>query len=175
MRHRDAMLPERYGTVPGAAAPFPAAPPSKWRPVYKSVIFESFCFKFGLKVDHGMGNNVVALQQRYVAVRGAAAPFPAAPPSKWRPFNNFVVFQLICFKFESKVDRRMRNDVATSPQRYGAVRGAAAPFPAASHSKWRPLNNSVIFQPICFKFVNKVYRWVRNNIVTLPQCYGAVP
>ena len=65
------------------------------------------------------------------AVRGVAAPFPAAPPLKWRPFNNSVIFQPICFKIKYKVDRRMGNDVATPLQRYGAVGGAAAPFPAA--------------------------------------------
>ena len=32
MGHLDAMSPERYGAVRGGAAPFPAAPPSKWRP-----------------------------------------------------------------------------------------------------------------------------------------------
>ena len=63
--------------------------------------------------------------ERCGAVRGGAAPFPAAPPSKWRPFNNSVIFQPICFKFEYKVDRRMKNDVATPPQRYSTVSGAA--------------------------------------------------
>ena len=99
-----------------------------------------------------MGNDVVALPQRYGATRGAAVPFPAAPPSKWRPFNNSVIFQSICFKFEYKVDRRMGNDVATLPQRYGAVPSAGTPFSAAPPSKWPPFNNSVIFQPIGFKF-----------------------
>ena len=116
-----------------------------------------------------MGNDVVTPPQRYGAVRGAAAPFPAAPPSKWRPFNNSVIFQPICFKFEYKVDRRMGNDVATPPQRYGAVRGAAAPFPAAPPSKWRPFNNSVIFQPICFKIGSKVDRRMGNDIAALPH------
>jgi len=46
----------------------------------------------------------------------------------------------------------MGNDVATPPQRYGAVRGAAAPFLVAPASKWRPFNNSVIFWSIFFKF-----------------------
>ena len=88
---------------------------------------------------------------------------------KWRPLNNFVIFQPICFKFEYKVDRRMGNDVATPPQRYGAVRGAAAPFPAAPPSKWRPFNNSVIFQPICFKIGSKVDRRMGNDIAALPH------
>ena len=152
MGHRKIMSPERYGAVRGAAAPFPAAPPSKWRPFNNSVIFRPICFKFGWKVDRRMGNDVVTRQQRYGAVCGAAAPFPAASPSKRRPFNNSVIFRPICFKFGKKVDRRMGNDVVTQPQRYGAVGGAAAPFPAAPSSKWRPSNNSVIFQPICFKF-----------------------
>merc|ERR1711873_144836 len=149
---------ERSGAIRGGTAPFPAAPPSKWRPINNSVIFQLICFKFKYKVDRGMGNDVATPPQRYGTVGGAAAPFPAAPPSKWRPFNNFVIFQPICFKFEYKVDRRMGNDVVTPPQRYGAVRGAAAPFPAAPPSKWRPFNNSVIFQPICFKFEYKVDR-----------------
>ena len=74
-----------------------------------------------------MGNDEVTPPQRNGAGRGAAAPFPAAPSSKWRPFNNSVIFQPICFKFEYKVDRRMGNDVATSPQRCGAVHGGAPP------------------------------------------------
>ena len=56
-----------------------------------------------------MGNDVVTPPQRYGAVRGAAAPFPAAPPSKWRPFNNSVIFWPICFKFGLEVDLRMGN------------------------------------------------------------------
>ena len=99
--------------------------------------------------------------------RNAAAPYGAA--LKWRPFNNSVIFQPICFKFEYKVDHRMGNDVATPPQRYGAVRGAAAPFPAAPPSKWRPFNNSVIFQPICFKIGSKVDRRMGNDIAALPH------
>ena len=83
-----------------------------------------------------MGNDVTTPPQCYGAIRGAAAPFSAAPPSKWRLFNNSVIFQPIWFKFEYKVDRRMGNDVAMPPQRYGAVRGAAAPFLAAPPSKW---------------------------------------
>jgi len=71
-----------------------------------------------------MGNDVVTPPQRYGAVPGAAAPFPAALQSKWRPFNNSVIFWPICFKFGKKVDCRMGNYVATTPQRYGAVRGA---------------------------------------------------
>ena len=76
--------------------------------------------------------------------------------SKWRLFNNSFIFQLICFKIEYKVDCRMGNDVATPLQRYGAVRGAAVPFPVAPPSKWRPFNNSVIFQPISFYVVQKL-------------------
>ena len=117
MGHRDGMLPERCDAVRGAASPFPAAPSSKWRPFNNSVIFQLICFKFKYKVDLGMGNDVGASAQRYGAVRGAAAPFPAAPPSKWRPFNNSVIFQPICFKFEYKVDLRMGNDVAMPPRR----------------------------------------------------------
>ena len=49
----------------------------------------------------------------------------------WRPFNISVIFQPICFKIEYEVVRRMRNYEATPPQRYGTVRGAGAPFPAA--------------------------------------------
>ena len=78
-----------------------------------------------------MGNDVATPPQRYGAVCGAAAPFPAAPPSKWRPFNNSVIFQPICFEFEYKVDGRMGNDVAMSPQCYCAVHVALAPFSAA--------------------------------------------
>ena len=111
MGHHNAMLPERYGAVRNAAAPFPAAPPSKWRPFNNSVIFQPICFKFEYKVDHRMGNDVTMPPQRCGAVRGSAAPFPAVPPSKWCPFNNFVIFQPICFKFEYKVDCRMGNDV----------------------------------------------------------------
>ena len=146
MGHRDEMSPERCGAVRGGAAPFPTVPPSKWRPFNNSVIFQPICFKFEYKVDRRMGNDVATPPQRYGAVRGAAAPFPAAPPSKWRPFNNSVIFQLICFKFEYKVDLRMGHREIMSPERYGVVRGAAPP------SKWRPFNNSVIFRPICFKF-----------------------
>ena len=146
------MSPERCGAVRGGAAPFPATRPSKWGLFNNSVIFQSICFKFEYKVDRRMGNDLAMAPQRCGAVRGGAAPFPAAPPSKWRPFNNSVIFQPICFKFEYKVDSRMGNDVATPLQRYGAVRGAAAPFLAAPPSKWRPFNNFVIFRPICFKF-----------------------
>ena len=116
-----------------------------------------------------MGNDIVTPPQRYGAVRGVAAPFPAAPPSKWCPFNNSVIFWPICFKIGKKVGRRMGNDVVTPPQRYGAVRGAAAPFPAAPPSKWRPFNNSVIFRPICFKFGKKVDRRMGNDVETPPQ------
>ena len=137
--------PQRYGAVRGAAAPFPAAPPSKWRPFNNSVIFQPICFKFEYKVDRRMGNDVATPPQRDAAVHGAAAPIPATPPPKWRPFNNSVIFWPICFKFGWKVDRRMGNHVATRPQRYGAVLGAAALFPAAPPSKWRPFKNSVIF------------------------------
>ena len=148
MGHRDAMLSERYGAVRGAAAPFPAAPPSKWRPFNNSVIFRPICFKFGKKVDCRMGNDAATPPQRYGAVRGAisgGATFKMAPIQE-------LIFQPICFKFGWKVDRRMGNGVATPPQRYGAVGGAAAPFLAAPPSKWRPFKNSVIFWPICFKF-----------------------
>ena len=58
----------------------------------------------------------------------------------------------------------MENDVATQPQRYGAEGGAAAPFLAAPLSKWRLLNNSVIFQPICFKFGEVVDGRMGNNV-----------
>jgi len=91
-----------------------------------------------------MGYRDAMSPDRCGAVRGVAAPFPAAPPLKWRSFNNSYIFQPICFKFEYKVDRRMENDVATPPKRCGAVRGGAAPFPAARPSKRRPFNNSVI-------------------------------
>ena len=66
--------------------------------------------------------------ERCGAVCGGAAPFPAARPSKWRPFNNSVIFQPICFKFEYKVDLRMGNDVAMPPRctwRCGALSGSA--------------------------------------------------
>ena len=124
MGHRDAMSPERCGAARGGAAPFPAAPPLKWRPFNNSVIFQPICFKFEYKVDRRMGNGVATPPEPCGALRGGAAPFPAAPPSKWRPFNNSVIFQLICFKSEYKVDRRMGSDVATPPRRYVAVRGA---------------------------------------------------
>ena len=94
-------------------------------------IFRPIWPKFGPKLDLGMGHREAMLPERYGAVHGAAAPFPAAPPSKWRPLNNSVIFQPICFKFEYKVDRRMGHDVATPLQRYGAVGGAVAPFPVA--------------------------------------------
>ena len=71
--------------------------------------------------------------------QNAAAPYMAP----WRHFRR---------QFEKKVDRRMGNGVAMWPQRYSAVGGAAAPFPAVPPSKWRPFNNSVTFKPICFKF-----------------------
>ena len=132
---------QRYAAVRGATAPFPAAPPLKWRPFNNSVIFWPIFFKFGKKVDRRMGNDVATPLQRYSALCGTAAPFPAAPPSKWRPFNNSVIFWPICFKIGKKVDCRMGNDVGTPPQRNGVVRGAAAPFPAAAHLKWRPFNN----------------------------------
>merc|ERR1711942_54848 len=137
------MSPDRCGAVRNGAAPFPAAPPLKWRSFNNSYIFQPICFKFEYKVDRRMENDVATPPKRCGAVRGGAAPFPAAPPSKWRPFNNSVIFQPICFKFEYKVDRRMRNDVATPSERSGAIRGGMAPFPAAPPSKWRPINNSV--------------------------------
>ena len=71
-----------------------------------------------------MGNDVVTTPQRYSAVRGAVAPFPAAPPSKWRPFNNSVIFWPICVEFGKKVDHKMGNDVPTPLHCYGALRGA---------------------------------------------------
>ena len=140
-----ATQPQRYGAVGGARAPFPVAPPSKWRLFDNFVIFLPICLKFGWKVDRKMGNDVATPPQHYGAVRGAGAPFPAAPPSKWRSFNNSVIFRPIFFKFEFKVDRRMGNYEATPPRRYGTVCGAAAPFRAAPPTKWRPFNNSVIF------------------------------
>ena len=91
-------------------------------------------------------------EEKTLIAKPEVAPSLPVPPSKWRLFNNSVIFRPICFKFRKKVDCRTGNDVATPPQRYSAVRGAAAPFPAAPPSKWRPFNNSVIFQPICFKF-----------------------
>ena len=80
--------------------------------------------------------------ERCDALGGAVAPFPAAPSSKWRPFNNSVIFQPICFKIEYEVDRRMRNYEATPPQRFGTVRGAAAPFPAAPFPAAPPTNGA---------------------------------
>ena len=56
-----------------------------------------------------MGNGVVMPPQRYGTIRGTADPFPAAPPSKWRPFNNSIIFCPICFKFGLEVDLRMGN------------------------------------------------------------------
>ena len=88
-----------------------------------------------------MGNDVATTPQPYGAVRGAAAPFLTAPPSKWRLFNNSVIFQSICFKFRLKIDRRMRNEVAMPPQCYGAVSGATVPFPVAPLLKRRLFNN----------------------------------
>ena len=75
-----------------------------------------------------MGNDVKTPPKRYGAVRGAAAPFPAAPPLKWHLFNNSVIFQSICFKFRLKVDRRMRNEVAMlrrGKRRHSAISGGA--------------------------------------------------
>ena len=63
-----------------------------------------------------------------------------------------LFFWPIWLKFGSKLDLRMGHREIMSPERYGVVRGAAAPFPAAPPLKWRPFNNSVIFWPICFKF-----------------------
>ena len=69
--------------------------------------------------------------------RNAAGPYVATQRQfRWRfPQNGAylitVIFWTICFKFGWKVDHRMRNDVAMPPQRYGAVRMAAAPFLAA--------------------------------------------
>ena len=91
-----------------------------------------------------MGHRDAMLSERYGAVLGATAPFPAAPPSKWRPFNNSVIFWPICFKFGKKVDRTLGNDIATPPEHYGAVRGPTAPFPAATASNWLLFNNPVI-------------------------------
>ena len=84
------------------------------------------------------GNEVAMPLQRYGAICGAAAPFLAAPLSKWRPFSNSVIFQPICFKFEYKVDCMMGNDEATPSQHCIIVRGTTAPFPVALPSKWRP-------------------------------------
>jgi hypothetical protein len=66
-----------------------------------------------------MGHRDAMSRERYGAVLGAAAPFPAAPTSKWRPFNNSVIFWPIYLKFGWKVDRRMGNDVAMPPQYFG--------------------------------------------------------
>ena len=115
-----------------------------------------------------MGNDVATPPQRYAAVCGAVAPFPAAPPSKWRLFNNSVIFQSICFKFRLKVDRRMRNEVAIPPQCYGAASGATVPFPVVPLLK-RRINNSVIFQPIWLKFGQKVDRRMGNDVAALPH------
>ena len=60
----------------------------------------------------------------------------------------------------------MGNDVKTPPKGYGAVRGAAAPFPAPM-LKWHLFNNSVIIQSICFKFRLKVDRRMRNEVAML--------
>ena len=88
-----------------AAVPFPEALPSKWRPFNNSAIFQPICFKFEYKVDPRIGNDVVSPPHCYGDVRGAVAPFPAAPPSKSRPFYNFVILylaktmfcQVLCF------------------------------------------------------------------------------
>ena len=71
---------------------------------------------------------------------------------KQKKCHNFAVFRPIWSKFGPKLDHRMGHREAMSPERCGAVRGGAAPFQAAPPLKWRPFNNSVIFQPICFKF-----------------------
>merc|ERR1719419_1302011 len=63
-----------------------------------------------------MGGNVSMPPQCYGALHDAAAPFPPAPPSKWRPFNNSVNFQPICFIFRYMVNSRMGNDLAMPPQ-----------------------------------------------------------
>ena len=120
-------------------------------------IFRPIWPKFGPKLDLRMGHRDAMLPERYGAVRGAAAPFPAAPPSKWRPFNNSVIFQPICFKFGWKVDRRMGNDVATPPQRYSAVLVAVVPFPAAPPLKWCPFNN-------CRFLANLLQIWVEGRL-----------
>merc|ERR1711873_342940 len=101
-------------------------------------LFRPIWPKFGSKLDLRMGHRDAMSPERCGAVRGGAAPFPAAPPSKWHPFNNSVIFQPIFFKFGKKVVRRMGIDVGTTLQRYGAVSGTAAPFPAAPPSKGRP-------------------------------------
>ena len=119
------------------------------RKCHNFVIFRPIWPKFGPKLDLRMGHRDAMSPERYGAVRGAAAPFPAAPPSKWRPFNNSVIFQPICFKFEYKVDRRMGNDVAMPPQRRrtwrrSAISGGATlkmAFLVALHS--HPFYNSI--------------------------------
>ena len=121
------------------------------------------------KVDHKMGNDVKTPPKRYGAVRGAAAPFPVAPPLKWHLLNNSVIFQSICFKFRLKVDRRMRNEVAIPPRCYGAASGATVPFPVVPLLKRRLFNNSVIFQPIWLKFGQKVDRRMGNDVAALPH------
>ena len=91
MGHHDAMSPEHYGAVRGATAPFPV--------LGEDAITLPFFDQFGPKLDLRMGHHDAMLPEGYRAVRGGAAPFPTVPPSKWRPFNNSVIFQPICFKF----------------------------------------------------------------------------
>ena len=174
MGNDEATPPQRYGTVRGVPAPLPAPPPSKWRPFITSVIFCSIWLKFGSVADLRMGNNDATPPQCYGAVGGVLAPFPAPPPLKWRPFNNSVIFRSIWLKFGPVTDLRMGNDDATPPQCYGAVRGVPAPFPPPPPSKWRPLNNSIIFRSIWLKFNPVADLRIGNDDITPPQRYGAV-
>ena len=73
--------------------------------------------------------------------------------SKRRPFNNSVIFCSVWLKFGTKTNCRMGNDVATPPQRYNIIFGAAAPFLAAPPSKRRLFNSCFIYPlPIWLKF-----------------------
>ena len=62
---------------------------------------------------------------------------------RWIALNNLV--QLIWPQFGTKLDLEMGHRDGMSPERCDAVRGAAAPFPAAPSSKWRPFNNCHFF------------------------------
>ena len=82
---------------------------SKQRPFNNSVIFCSVWLKFGTKTNCRMGNDVATPPQRYNIIFCAAAPFLAAPPSKRRPFNSFVIF-LLPIRMKGRRQRHTQND-----------------------------------------------------------------
>ena len=78
-----------------------------------------------------MGIDVAIPPQRYNIILGAAAPFLAAPPSKG---GYSIALSFLFCQFGLNLDERQA---------------------AASHSKWRPFIDFVIFCPIEAKFGSK--------------------